>query len=147
MGRLCKGTRAFHLLYLNFSLISSLWEYVPFNFEIAGHVASRGALDAITSNKVCRSRGLGSTRSPSNARAERRIIDCLSEHRTLKIKSRFWRSWGDMWTHQNLSIKIKWAVFSGSWDRGIMAHDHHPIKDVHSSSPNRTVCDFCVIFL
>ena len=40
-----KGLRAFSILYVAFSPISSMWDYVPFNFSFAGHVAEQCALD------------------------------------------------------------------------------------------------------
>ena len=91
-------------------------------------MASCGALDAIASTKVCWSCGLGSTRSPSNVRAQRKTIDHVRENQTLKIKSRFRRLWSDMWTHQDLMGYL--------WDRGMVVHDDRAIAAVDPSSPN-----------
>ena len=90
----------------------------PFYFEIPGYVAASRALDVIASNEARWSRGLGSTRSPSNARAQNRTVDRVSRHQTLEIWSRFRWSWGDTWTHQSLLNKIGRAIFAGLWDRG-----------------------------
>ena len=65
----------------------------PINLFFAGHVAKQGASDEIAWIKVRRSRGLESTRSPSEARAPKRTVDRVSGHRTLEILSRFRRSW------------------------------------------------------
>ena len=96
----------------------------PFYFEILGYVAASQALDAIASNEARRSRGLGSIRSPSNARAQNQIVDHVSRHRTLEIWSCFRWSWGNMWTHQSLLNKIGRAIFAGSWEHGpLSSHD------------------------
>ena len=72
-------------LYLFFLVILSVWDYVPSNFEILRHVASRGALDAIASNEARQLHGLRSTRSPSKARAQKRTIDRVSGHQMLEF--------------------------------------------------------------
>ena len=51
----------------------------------SGDVVSRGASDAIEMMKIPQSRGLRSTRSPSQARAQRETIDRVSGHRTVKL--------------------------------------------------------------
>ena len=52
-------------------------------------MASHGGLDVIASNEVRRSRGRGSTRSPSQACAQRKTVDHISGHRTVKLLLRF----------------------------------------------------------
>ena len=50
-----------------------------------GYMEASQTLDAIASRNVRRSRGLGSTRLPSNARTKNWTVDCVSGHRTLEI--------------------------------------------------------------
>ena len=54
----------------------------------SGDVASRGSLDAIETMEMPQSHGLGSTRSSSQARAQRETVDSVSGHRTVKLYSR-----------------------------------------------------------
>ena len=80
-------------------------------------MASRGALDAIASIETCQSRGLGSTRSPSNAHAQRRTVDHVSDtgrsrlNRALRIVGRHVAAPGDV--DQDRTYEICRIV--GSW--------------------------------
>ena len=69
----------------------------PWSLTLAGHVAASQALDEIAMMEMSRSRGLVSTRSPSQARAQNEeYVSAIGD------------SPGDTWTHQELPIFIGW---------------------------------------
>ena len=77
--------------------------------------------DVVASTKTHRSRGLGSTRSPSNTRAQRRTVDRVSDIG----RSTFNRAIGDLGvTHGHIGIFRSRSNGRLSWDHGIVAHDH-----------------------
>ena len=79
-------------------------------------MASHGELDLIASNEVRRSRGRGSTRSPSQACAQRKTVDHISGHRTVKLLLRF----GDHGRHVEASVAFDLhRKGKGSWDHGL----------------------------
>ena len=62
---------------------------------------------------------------------------------TLEIKSRT-RNRG---VTRGLIWRLRWRSDDQKFrDHGIVAHLNRAIVGVHSSSPNQTVCDFCMIF-
>ena len=81
-------------------------------------MASRGVLDAIASTEMRRSRGLGSTQSPSNACAQRRTVDRVSEIG----RSRLNRAFGDHGVTsghiETLRSRLGGQRIKRSWDRG-----------------------------
>ena len=115
----------------------------PVNLFFAGHVAEQGASDEIEWIKARRSHGPESTRSPSEARAQKRTVDRVSGHRTLKILSRFRRSWATRGCIR--SFQSRWNM-KLMWDHAIVAHDHHMITTIDRSSQNRTAHDFRATF-
>ena len=106
-------------------------------------MAALRSSDAVASIKTHRSCGLGSTWSPSNARAQRRTVDRVSDIGRL----RFNRAFGDRGATRR-HTKVFRSRSDGRFlrDHGIVAHDHRAIMAVDRSSPNWTVRDFCVDF-
>ena len=84
---------------LELLFISSVWDYVPFNFKFAGYMTALQTLDAIALNKARQSRRPESTLSPSEARAQMGAVDHVSEHQTIEILLRF----GDRGRHEDAS--------------------------------------------
>ena len=119
-----------------FSAYFFLWDYVPYNFEIAGHVESRGTLDAIASTEVRRSCGLGSTRLSSQARAQRRTVDRVSD----VGRSRFNCAFGNRGAIRG-HIRVFQSVFARSWDHGPQSLPDSGRRSVFSE-----FSDFCAEF-
>ena len=119
-----------------FSAYFFLWDYVPYNFEIAGHVESRGTLDAIASTEVRRSCGLGSTRSSSKARAQRRTVDRVSD----VGRSRFNRAFVNRGAIRG-HIRVFQSVFARLWDHGPQSLPDSGRRSVFSE-----FSDFCAEF-
>ena len=86
----------------------------------------------IASTKTRRSYGLGSTRSPSNACAQRRAVDRVSDIGRLRLNCEF-------------RIVGQHVAAPRDIDQDLTS-DICAIVAVHSFSPNQRVRDFAVIF-
>ena len=133
---------AFYVLYSSLLIISSLWDYVPFNFKFARYTAALWTLDAIALNKARRSRGVESPRLPSEARAPKRTVDRVSGHRTLEILLRF----GDCGRHVDASGASDqdwmgdYRGIMGSWPMIIVRS--RPLIGLHQIGRSAIFADF-----
>ena len=116
---------------------------LPWIFQFARYVAVLQSSDAVVSIKTRQLRELGSTLSPSNARAQMTTVDRVSDIR----RSRFNRVFSDRGVTRG-HIRVFRSRLDGQFlrDHGIVAHDHRAIMVIDPSSPNRTVRDFRVDF-
>ena len=111
----CESLRGFHIMYAPFSFY---FVRVGLMCSFAGDVASRGTLDAIAMIEMHGSHEPGSTILPSNAHAQRRTVDRVSEIGRSRFNRTF-RNRGETRGHIKIfRSRSDVAIFVGSWDHG-----------------------------
>ena len=107
-------------------------------------MATSRSSDAIASTEMHRSRGLGSTRLPSNTRAQRRVVDPVSDIGRSRLNGAF-RIVGRHMAAPRDADQDRTGGISRSWDRGPRSSRNHgrPFFFSESDSP-RFLCDILI---